>query len=277
MLSVGLGSVACGGSNPRPAAPLMAEAPATPPDPAIDGALKAVVASPERPAAEMARDRWRHPRETLEFFGLRPDMTVVELWPGGGWYTAILAPFLADKGKLVVTNMDPNAPNAEDAKEFLARLAGKPGVFGKVDVHVVHPPADLPLGADGTADLVLTFRNFHNWMMGHFAERVVAAAFRVLKPGGVFGVVEHRARPDADPTKVFNTGYVPEATLVDFARKAGFVLEARSGINANPADTTEWPEGVWTLPPVLRLGEKDRAKYEAIGESDRMTLRFRKP
>jgi predicted methyltransferase len=274
LLSVGLAPLACGGASPPPSAPVAAEATApTPPDPATDAALKAVIASTDRPGAEVARDKWRHPRETLEFFGLRPDMAVVELWPGGGWYTAILAPFLADKGKLVATNVESD----ESSKDYLARLAAKPNVFGKVTVRTIHPPADVTLGADGSADAAVTFRNFHNWMRDGLADKIVAATFRVLKSGGVFGVVEHRAKPDADPTKVFESGYMPEATVIDIARKAGFVLDARSEINANPADTKDYPKGVWTLPPVLRLGDQDRAKYEAIGESDRMTLRFRKP
>jgi predicted methyltransferase len=279
LISLTIASVtcsACGGSAPPPAAPVASEA-AAPPDPVFDAALKAAVASAERPAAETARDKYRHPRETLEFFGLRADMTVVELWPGNGWYTAILAPLLADKGKLVAATMAPNDPNAHGAKELAARVAAKPDVFGKVDMHAIHPPQDLSLGADGSADAVVTFRNFHNWMKDGIADKVVAASFRVLKPGGVLGVVDHRARPDADPAKLSDSGYVPEATVIDIARKAGFVLEARSEINANPLDTKDYPQGVWTLPPVLRLGEQDKAKYQAIGESDRMTLRFRKP
>jgi predicted methyltransferase len=274
-----LAGAACGGSSPPPAAPTAAagDAPTAPLDPATDSALTGILASSARPAPEVARDRYRHPRETLEFFGLRPDMTVVELWPGGGWYTAVLAPLLADKGKLVAASMDPKDPNAHGAKELVARIAASPAVFGKVDVHVVHPPADVSLGPDGSADAVLTFRNFHNWMQDGIADKVLAASFKVLKPGGVLGIVEHRARADADPAKVFNSGYVPEATVIEMAQKAGFVLEARSEVNANPLDTKDYPEGVWTLPPVLRLGDKDKAKYVAIGESDRMTLRFRKP
>jgi predicted methyltransferase len=268
----------CGGSTPAPSAPVSAMPAA---DPATDAKLHSVIASGDRPADEVARDKWRHPIETLEFFGVRDDMTVVELWPGGGWYAAILGPLIADKGKLIVTNMDPNGP-ADDhgtqvAKEYAARLASKPNDFAKVEVRVVHPPGDVTLGPDGSADAVLTFRNFHNWVRDSIADKVLAAAFRVLKPGGVLGVEEHRAKPDADATKVGDTGYVPEAFVIDMAEKAGFRLEARSEINANPKDTKDWPNGVWTLPPVLRLGAQDRAKYEAIGESDRMTLRFRKP
>jgi predicted methyltransferase len=250
-------------------------------DPHTDVLLQDAISRPGRPPEEAARDRYRHPRETLEFFGIRENMTVVELWPGAGWYTAILAAFLSNGGKLTVTSMDPAGPPDEyatkGARAYAARLAAQPDVFGKVDIHVVHPPSDVVLGPDGSADMVLTFRNVHNWISGGSADAVFAAAFRVLKPGGVLGVEEHRARPDADPRKVADTGYVPEAQVIDLAQKAGFRLEARSEINANPKDTKDWPKGVWTLPPVLRLGDQDRAKYEAIGESDRMTLRFRKP
>ena len=276
-LLVGSG-VACGGSAPPASAPVgpTASDVAPPLDPATDAKLRAAIASSDRPAAETARDKWRHPAETLEFFGIRDSMTVVELWPGAGWYTAILAPLLADKGKLVVTNTDPNGPG-ESAKSYAARLASKPNDFGKVDVKIINAPADISLGADGSADAVVTFRNFHNWVRDGIADKVLAASFRVLKPGGIFGVEEHRAKPDADPAKIGDTGYVPEAMVIDLAKKAGFRLEARSEINANPNDTKDWPKGVWTLPPVLRLGDQDRAKYEAVGESDRMTLRFRKP
>ena len=276
-LLVGSG-VACGGSAPPASAPVAPTASdvAPPLDPATDAKHGAAIASSDRPAAETARDKWRHPAETLEFFGIRDSMTVVELWPGAGWYTAILAPLLADKGKLVVTNTDPNGPG-ESAKSYAARLASKPNDFGKVDVKIINAPADISLGADGSADAVVTFRNFHNWVRDGIADKVLAASFRVLKPGGIFGVEEHRAKPDADPAKIGDTGYVPEAMVIDLAKKAGFRLEARSEINANPNDTKDWPKGVWTLPPVLRLGDQDRAKYEAVGESDRMTLRFRKP
>jgi|HubBroStandDraft_6_1064221.scaffolds.fasta_scaffold471060_1 predicted methyltransferase len=279
---------ACGGSAPPANAPTAPNAPAAggaaaapAPDASTDAKLRSAIASSDRPADEVARDPWRHPLETLEFFGVRDDMTVVELWPGGGWYTAILAPVLADKGKLVVTSMDPAGPPddhaAQGARQYAARLASKPGDFAKVDVRVLHPPADLSLGPDGSADAVLTFRNFHNWVGAGIAEKVLAASFRVLKPGGIFGVEEHRAKADADPTKAGDTGYVPEAFVIDLAQKAGFKLDGRSEINANPKDTKDWPKGVWTLPPVLRLGDQDRAKYMAVGESDRMTLRFRKP
>jgi len=274
----------CGASTPAPGSPAGALPPVAascPIDAATDAKLRAAVASGDRPADEVARDVWRHPVETLEFFGLRDDMTVVELWPGGGWYTAILAPVLAEKGKLVVTSFDPNGPPdayaTKSAKKYADRLASKPNLFAKVQVDVVRPPDELSLGPDGSADMVLTFRNFHNWVRDGIADKVLAAAFRVLKPGGVLGVEEHRAKPDADPAKAGDTGYVPEAYVIDSAQKAGFRLDGRSEINANPRDTKDWPKGVWTLPPTLRLGDQDRAKYQAVGESDRMTLRFRKP
>jgi predicted methyltransferase len=275
---------ACGAAAPSPGAPragasaaIVADASA---DTNTDAKLRASVASNDRPADEVARDRYRHPRETLEFFGVRDDMTVVELWPGGGWFTAILAPLLSEKGKLVVTSMDPaGAPDdhsAEGARQYAARLAAKPNVFGKVEVRILHPPSDLSLGPDASADAVLTFRNLHNWIAGGIADKVLAASFRVLKPGGVLGIEEHRANVGADAAKSGETGYVPEAHVIDLVQRAGFKLEDRSEINANPKDTKDWPKGVWTLPPALRLGDQDRAKYEAIGESDRMTLRFRK-
>lgn len=272
---------ACGGSTPAPGSPAAASADAPPPDPGTDAKLRAAIASTDRPTDEAARDKWRHPLETLEFFGVREDMTVLELWPGGGWYTSILAPVVADKGKLVVTNMDANGPPDDHAtqmaKQYAARLASKPSAFGKVEVRVIHPAEELTFGSDGSVDAVLTFRNFHNWIHDGIAGKVLSSAFRVLKPGGVFGVEEHRAKVGDDPIKAGDTGYVPEAFVIELAQKAGFRLEGRSEINANPKDTKDWPKGVWTLPPVLRLGEQDRAKYEAVGESDRMTLRFRKP
>jgi predicted methyltransferase/ABC-type nitrate/sulfonate/bicarbonate transport system substrate-binding protein len=255
-------------------------------------ALRTAVASAERPASESVRDRWRHPAETLGFFGIRNDQNVVELWPGTGWYTAILAPFVADKGTLTVISPEPKppadaaadaaAPEALFAKKYADRLAASPGVFGKVRVRSVDAATAFSLGRDGSADAVVTFRNFHNWVKAGITPNVLAAAFKVLKRGGVLGIEEHRAAPgETEPARVVqkigDTGYVPEAYVIDLARQAGFALESRSEVNGNPLDTKDWPKGVWTLPPTLRLGDQDRAKYQAIGESDRMTLRFRKP
>jgi len=253
-------------------------------------ALRTAIASPERPAAEIARDRWRHPAETLGFFGIRGNQNVVELWPGTGWYTAILAPLVAEKGTLTVISPEvkPEADGGAGAvaelltKKYSERLAASPAVYGKVRAHAIDTATDFSLGPDESADAVVTFRNFHNWVKAGIAARVLEAAFRVLKPGGVFGVEEHRAAA-ADATvedvvhKIDETGYVPEAYVIALATKVGFSLDGRSEANANPLDTKDWPKGVWTLPPTLKLGDQDRAKYQAIGESDRMTLRFRKP
>jgi predicted methyltransferase len=281
-LAVALAACASAASSSRgPAAPY-APPEATPPgiDVETHAALRAAVVSSERPAEERARDAARHPVETLAFFGIRRDMHVVELWSGGGWYSTILAPLLAEHGRYVATNFDPNGPESgytNIGRSFDQRIKSKPGVFAKAEVHVMHLPDDFALGPDGSADLVLTFRNFHNWLRDGIAERIALASFRALKPGGVFGVVEHRAAPDADPNTVWRTGYVPEALVVRICEAAGFKLASSSEVNANPKDTKNWPSGVWTLPPTLAMGPVDRDKYLAIGESDRMTLRFVKP
>jgi predicted methyltransferase len=244
-------------------------------------ALRAALDGAHRPAAQKARDVYRHPVETLGFFGLRRHMTVVELWPGGdAWYTAVLAPVLAEKGKLVVTNFDPQSPNANRAKyakRFVEKTAAHPEVYKKVEVRVVDPPEKIDLGPEGSADMVLTFRNLHGWITQKIDEKVLAAAFRVLKKGGVFGVVDHRAKPDADPMTAAKDGYLPEAYVIKVVEAASFKLVGKSEVNANPKDTKDHPKGVWTLPPTLTLKDQDRAKYLAIGESDRMTLKFIKP
>lgn len=248
---------------------------------AADDPLQQAIASPARAPADRARDVWRHPEQTLRFFEIEPDMHVLELWPGTGWYTDILAPLLARSGKLSVTNFDPNGPEDKPttkyARDFAAKLAADPARFGAVAVIPVTPPEKLDLGADASYDLILTFRNNHGWINGGYHDAMYREAFRVLKPGGTLGVVQHRAQQGVDPIASAKTGYVPESFVIEAAQKAGFELAARSEINANPKDTKDHPEGVWTLPPTYRLGEKDRAKYEAIGESDRMTLRFVKP
>ena len=197
---------------------------------------------------------------------------MIELWPGKGWYSEILAPLLHDSGSLTAA-----APDNKYLTSYREMLGKRPDIYGNVQVQVVSPPDAITLGPDGSADVVLTFRNVHNWLGGGFADSLQAAVFRVLKPGGVYGVVEHRGAPGMTAEQITKTGYVPEEDVIALVTKAGFVLEERSEINANPKDTKNHPEGVWTLPPALRLGETDRAKYVAIGESDRMTLRFRKP
>jgi predicted methyltransferase len=235
-------------------------------------ALEAAIDNPARPATERARDRYRHPLQTLEFFGLKPDMTVVEIWPGGGWYTNILAPYLKDHGKLYAAV--PPGPRAED---YRRKIAANPGLYGNVTITELGPPDHYEIAPPHSADVVLTFRNVHNWMRGGFAEDVFKAAYKALKPGGILGVAEHRGNPRLPQDPKASTGYVREDYVIGLAEKAGFHLLAKSEINANPKDTKDYPKGVWTLPPTLRLGNTDRDKYLAIGESDRMTLKFVKP
>jgi predicted methyltransferase len=254
--------------------------PAQPPQATAVHTLDDALAGSWRSAQNKARDGFRHPKETLTFFGIKNDMHVVELWPGGGWYTEVLAPFLRDTGKLTVTNFDPQTaqePMKGFAVSYEKKLAASPDLFGKVEVRHVTPPNDVNLGPNESADIVLTFRNFHNWIQGGFDKNVVDAAFKVLKHGGVFGVVEHRADPGTDDKTTKDTGYVPEQRIVDLAQAAGFKLDGKSDVNANPKDDHKHENGVWALPPVLRNGDKDKDKYLAIGESDRMTLKFVKP
>jgi len=241
--------------------------------------VRAALAAPHRRPEDRARDLYRHPADTLAFFGLRDDMTVIELWPGNGWYTDLLAPLLREKGRLVAATPDPNGTNeyrAKGARALRERVAANPAVYGPVEF-VILDKTGIDLGPPSSADLVLTFRNTHNWINDGIDEQVYAAAFEVLKPGGVLGVVQHRADEGADVAASAKKGYVPEAHVIAVAEAAGFVLEEKSEVNANPRDTKDYEEGVWALPPALRGGDVDRATYVAIGESDRMTLRFVKP
>jgi predicted methyltransferase len=232
--------------------------------------LQTILAAPHRAEADKARDQYRHPVETLSWFGIRPQMTVVEIWPGRGWYTDILAPFLKERGTYY-------AAVFENAQPLREKLAANPDLFGKVIVTELIPPTKTEVAPAGSADMVLTFRNVHNWMSRGFAAEVFAAMYRALKPGGVLGIVEHRGNSAAPQDPKATSGYVTEAYVIELAEAAGFQLADRSDINANPKDTKDYPQGVWTLPPALRLGEVDRDKYLAIGESDRMTLKFVKP
>jgi predicted methyltransferase len=210
-------------------------------------------------------------------------MKVIELAPGEGWYTAVLAPVLARRGNLSVTIADPNGPpdvgSTRTAKALLARFANDAKSFGRVNTMVVKWTDDATLGPDGSADMVLTFRNAHNWLGGKTFDKVLAAIFTVLKPGGILGLTDHRANPGAptDAKTIGDTGYVPEAYLIKQVETAGFKLAGKSEINANAKDTKDYSGGVWTLPPTYALGDVDRAKYAAIGESDRMTVKFVKP
>jgi predicted methyltransferase len=237
--------------------------------------LQTILASSDRSEVNRARDPYRHPLQTLDFLGLDPKMTVVELWPGNGWYTEILAPFLAQQGQLIVTNLDPQ--KSKPAQLFREKLAANPKVFGQVKVVQIDPPNDLILAPENSVDMVLTFRNIHNWVSAGYAERVYAAAYQALKPGGILGVEEHRAKPGTSWLESAKTGYMSEEEVIAAVEKAGFKLVGKSEINANPKDTKDYPGGVWTLPPTLSQGEKDRQRYLAIGESDRMTLKFVKP
>jgi predicted methyltransferase len=243
--------------------------------------LASVLASAHR-GDNAARDAARHPRETLEFFGLERTMTVAELWPGGGWYTEILAPYLSGEGKLIVTNWPADHERyGKSAQRFADKLAAAPEIFGDVTVVTapVTPEEAFVLAPEATVDLVVTFRNSHGWHNGGQTAQIYGAAFKALKPGGIFGVVQHRANDGANPDETAKQGYLPESQVIEAAQAVGFELVEKSEINANPKDTKDYPEGVWSLPPALggeQSGE-DKAKHTAIGESDRMTLKFRKP
>lgn len=250
-------------------------------DYAVADPLGDAINSPHREITSQ-RDRYRHPQATLTFFDVQPDMTVVEIWPGtAGWYTEILAPYLREQGKLYAAHFSPDSTLSffrDSRKQFLDKLLTSPDLYDKVTVTVFDPASPLDIAPAGSVDRVLTFRNVHNWYMrGGGDERVLAAFsafYRALKPGGILGVVEHRlpsSRPESDQQA---SGYIREDYIIRLAQQAGFTLHATSDVNANPADNTNHPEGVWTLPPTLRLGETQRAYYLSIGESDRMTLSF---
>ncbi|MEX0900454.1 MAG: methyltransferase domain-containing protein [Gammaproteobacteria bacterium] len=240
--------------------------------------LDKAIAGEHRSDGNRARDQYRHPKETLTFFGLEPGMTVVELFPGGGWYTEVLAPALGEDGRLIGAQFEASAPPAYRPgvvaryQEMLTRPE-----FANTEMVTLDDSGVLQGVDDASVDRVLTFRNVHNWMVAGTFDAVVAEAARVLKPGGVFGVVEHRAAEGVDPAESARRGYVPETYVIERANAAGFVLEARSDINANPNDTKDYARGVWELPPTLGGDEAERDARRAIGESDRMTLKFVKP
>ncbi|TQV67773.1 class I SAM-dependent methyltransferase [Exilibacterium tricleocarpae] len=241
---------------------------------------KSAVEGEHRTAAYAQRDEYRNPAATLAFFGVAPDMSVVEIWPGGGWYSEILAPLLRENGTFYAAHFPVETEVGyfqRVRKNYAQKLAAAPALYDKVVVTEFHPPSGVSAGPAGKVDRVLTFRNVHNWMKAGYDQRAFDEFFALLKPGGVLGVVEHRARPGTDKAAMGASGYVTEAYVIARAEAAGFVLEAKSEVNANPRDSAQHPQGVWTLPPSLRLGETDRDKYLAIGESDRMTLKFRRP
>lgn len=248
---------------------------AKPADPAIRTALEAAVAAPTRTPANRARDKYRHPAETLAFFGIKPGDKIVELFPSGGWYTEILAPFVnSGDGNLIVAG-----PAGKSDTTIATKLATDLSVYGKVSRARFPSTAGEAGIAPNSVDAVLTFRNVHNLKMG--TVDASAAAFRemfaMLKPGGVLGVEEHRLPENMDSAREKTSGYLKVSTVKALAAKAGFQFAGASEINANPRDTHDYPKGVWTLPPSFAEGDTDRARYAAIGESDRMTLKFIKP
>ena len=271
--------------------PTTAKAPPAP-DPETHAKLVAALQNAARTPEEKARDKFRHPIETLEFFGLKDTMNVVEISPGGGWYSVLLGPVLLEKGHWSATTSDPNGPadkeSTKRAIKYRDRLGANPALFGPhPDLRVVSMPDSFNLGPDGSADMVVTFRNIHNYLGEEGADGgandsefniLVTAIMKVLKPGGILGIEEHRAKKGADWKEAAKTGYTPTEWLKGALAKAGFQFVAESEINANPSDTKDYDEGVWALPPSFaRKGDKDHDKLAAIGESDRMTLTFRKP
>jgi len=292
-LGLGLSLAACDkntGETARSDAPVPAEKEA--PDTSASEAkpeftdLASVLASPHR-GENAARDGQRRPQETLTFFGIEPTMTVVELWPGGGWYTEILGPYLRDEGKLIVTNYPVDHERyGKYGVKFAEKVAAAPEIFGQPTIITAPLSAEQPLelAPEGTVDLIVTFRNSHGWHNSGQTEQIYGAAFRALAPGGVFGIVQHRAAEGAKADATSKQGYLPEAMVIASATAVGFELVEKSEINANPNDTRDYPAGVWSLPPNLsgpeqgkEQSEEDKAKHTAIGESDRMTLKFRKP
>lgn len=236
--------------------------------------LDKIMAGDHRSDTNRARDVYRHPKETLAFFGVKPESTVVEIFPGGGWYTELLAPYLRDSGRYVAAFP---AQSTRGLAAFKDKLAAKPTLYDKVKIMPLGVPAALDIRPEGGADFVLTFRNVHNWIDDDNVDAFMKSFYDALKPGGVLGVVEHRAKPGSKIKQSIESGYVTEEYVIKHALMAGFKLDSKSEINANPKDTKDYKQGVWTLPPVLTEKDNDRAKYLAIGESDRMTLRFIKP
>ena len=243
--------------------------------------LESAAAGDHRAASNIARNDSRHPVETLNFFGIKDGMTVIEIWPGGGgWYTEVLAPYLRDGGKFYAANYDGSTGVKyfeKNAQKFRDKLAAQPDVYDQVIVTNLMPPNSLEAAPAGTADMVLTFRNLHNWVRDGRDEAMFKAMYDALKTGGVLGLVAHRGTDEMLGAESAKKGYLAESEALRLAASAGFKFVDRSEVNANPNDTKDYPDGVWTLPPSYRLGDTDKEKYTAIGESDRMTLKFVKP
>lgn len=241
--------------------------------------IENAVMAESRSEKNIARDKYRHPLETLEFMRIAADQTVVEIWPGGGWYTEILAPLLSE-GTLIAAHFPKDTKVGyyqRSRSNFVTKMTSEPKVYGKVVLAELDPAKGLIGVADNSADRIVTFRNVHNWFRNGHEQDVFNTIALKLKPGGLLGVVEHRANPDATHDEMARSGYVTEAYVIELAKQAGLKLIDRSEINSNPKDTKDYEKGVWTLPPSLRLKDQDRAKYLEIGESDRMTLLFEKP
>lgn len=244
--------------------------------------VEAAMNGDHRSDKNKARNKYRHPMGTMAFFGLTSNMTVLEIAPGGGWYTEVLAPAMRDTGTYIAGSYD---IGVEDQPKYryrqhsalLKQIKDQPELYGQIEVATYSPPQSRNLWQADSVDMVLTFRSSHGWVRDGLIEDVYADFFKVVKPGGVLGVVQHRAPEGGDAVEWAKKGYVPESRIIEAATKAGFALDAKSDVNANSKDLKDHDEGVWRLPPTLSLGEKDREKYLAIGESDRMTLRFRKP
>ena len=279
-----LAAVGCGSSSVLVAEPAQSGEPIESEPVAYSfpsGNLDAVLSGGHRTGEERARDRYRHPKATLEHFGLEPDQTVLEIWPGRGWYTKILAPYLRDDGKLIVANVDPEAEGyvGQMARDFTTMLEAMPTLYDQVEVVGLYPGNLLRRVPSRSVDLVLLPRTVHNWIRRdeHDPRAYFRAIARVLKPGGVLGVVQHRAPADHPQARTGEAGYLSEELVIELVEAAGLRLVERSEINANPDDSHDHPEGVWSLPPSLRGPEDQRGRYRRIGESDRMTLRFEKP
>lgn len=256
----------------------------------IAAQVAAVLDADHRSEQNRARDRFRHPAETLAFFGWRPDMKIAEIWPAGGWYTEILAPLTRDHGQYFAAGFSMTADRTPQwrkdyQKQFAEKLEAQPGIYDHIVMTGLSIPERPTFAPPGSLDMVLTFRNVHNWVNGDYAPAMFDAMFRALKPGGVLGPVEHRAAPGTPRELVPDQGYMTEQHVIELAEGAGFVLEEKSEINTNPDDTRDHPEGVWSLPPSYRgcRGMNEEAmqqcieRFRTIGESDRMTMRFRKP
>jgi predicted methyltransferase len=240
--------------------------------------LTSILAGDQRSEENRARDRYRHPKETLLFFGIRPQMKVLEVWPEPGWYTEVIAPLLRDGGVYYAgVTPDPRSKHVtQRLDDFRAKLAARPDLYGRVQV-VGFPLDGGDVVPPESLDMIVTFRNIHNWMAADQAAQAFATMYRALKPGGVLGVVEHRGNPALTQDTQAKSGYVNEDYAIKLIEAQGFRLGAKSQVNANPKDTKDYEQGVWTLPPSYRLGAKDHDKYAAIGESDRFTLSFVKP